>query len=154
MKRIIMLAAFFSLLAFTGFTTVSAADPVEGYWKSIDDDTGKPTAFWKFTVKGSVLTGQIISYKDMKDEDVCNKCKGSFKNKPILKTSWLRLTERNSDGVWDTGYIVDTRVGKQYKAKVWVEDGNLMVRGYLGVAALGRTQVWKKATKDEAAKGL
>ncbi|MBN2435842.1 MAG: DUF2147 domain-containing protein [Spirochaetes bacterium] len=154
MKRIIMFIAIFTLLTVTGFTFANAADPVEGYWKSIDEDSGKPTAFWKFSVKGSVLTGRIISYKDMKDGDVCDKCKGSFKNKPILKTSWLRLTERNSDGVWDTGYIVDTRVGKQYKAKVWVEDGNLMVRGYLGVAALGRTQVWKKATKDEAAKGL
>ncbi|MDA3901056.1 MAG: DUF2147 domain-containing protein [Spirochaetes bacterium] len=153
MKRCSIIFVLLTIFMFT-LAVLNAAAPIEGYWKSIDEDTGKPTAFWKFSVNSGTLTGQIISYKDMKDEDICEECSGAFKNKPILKTSWIRLTNQNDDGSWDNGYIIDSRIGKQYKAKIWVESGNLMVRGYIGVEALGRTQVWKSATKEAALKGL
>jgi uncharacterized protein (DUF2147 family) len=41
------------------------------------------------------------------------------------------------------GTILDPEDGKIYKAEIWVEDGKLKVRGYLGM--FYRTQTWAKA---------
>ena len=42
------------------------------------------------------------------------------------------------------GTILDPADGKIYKAEVWVEDGKLKVRGYLGV--FYKTQTWVKGS--------
>jgi uncharacterized protein (DUF2147 family) len=42
---------------------------------------------------------------------------------------------------WSGGKILDPKKGKIYRAKMWIEDGDLMVRGYLG--PFFRTQTWK-----------
>ena len=41
---------------------------------------------------------------------------------------------------WEDGTILDPKKGKIYDCKLWVEDGNLKVRGYLFF--LYRTQTW------------
>ncbi len=42
------------------------------------------------------------------------------------------------------GHITDPRDGKTYDAQLWLDgNGNLHLRGYLGVPLLGKTQVWK-----------
>ena len=51
-----------------------------------------------------------------------------------------------SDGgtVWDNGSILDPNTGDVYSAKIELEEGGqkLLVRGYLGISLLGRTQEW------------
>ena len=42
------------------------------------------------------------------------------------------------------GTILDPEDGKVYKAEVWVEDGKLKVRGYIGF--LYKTQTWQKGS--------
>jgi uncharacterized protein (DUF2147 family) len=50
------------------------------------------------------------------------------------------------DGTW-LGKITDPRNGSTYQAKLWVdEDGNLHLRGFIGVPLLGSTQIWRKYT--------
>ncbi len=39
------------------------------------------------------------------------------------------------------GTILDPKKGTVYKCKMWVEDGQLQVRGYVGI--FYRTQTWK-----------
>jgi uncharacterized protein (DUF2147 family) len=47
------------------------------------------------------------------------------------------------DGV-TSGLITDPRDGKTYQARLWVTpDGNLHLRGFIGVPLLGATQVWR-----------
>jgi len=41
------------------------------------------------------------------------------------------------------GTITDPDDGKIYKAEVWIENGQLKMRGYLGI--FYRTQTWLKA---------
>jgi uncharacterized protein (DUF2147 family) len=47
---------------------------------------------------------------------------------------------RLSDGTWSGGTILDPESGKVYDCKLWLENGRLMVRGY--VAFFFRTQEW------------
>jgi uncharacterized protein (DUF2147 family) len=50
------------------------------------------------------------------------------------------------DGTW-LGQITDPRDGDTYQAKLWVdENGNLRLRGFIGIPLLGSTQVWRKYT--------
>lgn len=41
---------------------------------------------------------------------------------------------------WSGGTILDPESGKVYDCKLWVEDGQLKVRGY--IAFFYRTQTW------------
>jgi uncharacterized protein (DUF2147 family) len=50
------------------------------------------------------------------------------------------------DGTW-LGEITDPRDGSTYQAKLWLdEDGNLRLRGFIGIPLLGSTQIWRKFT--------
>jgi len=49
------------------------------------------------------------------------------------------------DDYWSYGQILDPENGKTYKCNVSLNGKNkLDVRGYIGFAALGRTQTWIK----------
>ena len=127
----------------------SAESTVSGYWKSIDDQSGEVTAFWKLEIKDNRLLGYLVNYPGMKPDNVCVQCTGElqkFFEKPISNTAWLNLS-KHRDGVWEGGYIIDSGKGEKYKAKVWIEDGSLMMRGYVGF--FFRTQTWLRT--DEAA---
>jgi uncharacterized protein (DUF2147 family) len=41
---------------------------------------------------------------------------------------------------WNSGTILDPEDGKEYRCKIWLEDGELKVRGYLYF--FYRTQSW------------
>ena len=138
-----VLAAVVLLFAMSEPLSVSAADPVEGFWTSIDEETSEPTAYWNFTVEEGELKGVIVKLPEEDDpEALCVDCSGEYKDLPIIGTTWLHLKKQNRDGSWEDGFIIDSGKGKQYRAKVWVEDGDLKVRGYVGF--LHRTQTWKR----------
>jgi uncharacterized protein (DUF2147 family) len=53
------------------------------------------------------------------------------------------IKNMKADGnVWDDGTILDPDNGKIYSCKIWLQDGNLQVRGYLGFSFIGRSQTW------------
>jgi uncharacterized protein (DUF2147 family) len=53
------------------------------------------------------------------------------------------------------GRIYDPQSGNVYSSTMWVEDGELNMRGYIGVALLGRTQAFAPvAGCSEAVRGL
>lgn len=55
------------------------------------------------------------------------------------------------DGTW-LGVIIDPRDGGRYQAKLWVDrSGNLCLRSFIGIPALGATQTWHRFTGHLAA---
>ena len=51
-----------------------------------------------------------------------------------------------ADGTW-LGEVTDPRDGETYHAKLWLDaDGNLHLRGFIGIPLLGSTQVWHPFT--------
>jgi uncharacterized protein (DUF2147 family) len=51
-----------------------------------------------------------------------------------------------ADGTF-LGEITDPRDGGRYQAKLWLDnDGDLHLRGFIGIPQLGSTQIWHKYT--------
>ena len=123
-----------------------AATPV-GFWTTIDDETGKPKAVVKIAARGKQLHGVIVKLLQREDQNAkCDECSGSKKDKPVLGMEIIWGLEKDGDE-WSGGRILDPGNGKEYSCYISLEDGGkqLKVRGYLGIALLGRTQYWKRA---------
>jgi uncharacterized protein (DUF2147 family) len=154
MKRLWIL--FFGLVA-TGLF----ADPGQavGYWKSISDkkgEEGKVTAVWKLSLdsKGQ-LQGVIVWVPPENGKPAAEKYvskKAEYNGLPVKGTPWMKGLKKSGDG-WTGGTIVD--IGDEnadvYGCEVKVTDGGkkLAMRGYLGIALLGRTQIWLAADEAE-----
>lgn len=58
----------------------------------------------------------------------------------------IRSERPEADGTW-LGEITDPRDGGTYQAKLWLDgNGDLRVRGYIGIPQLGATQIWHPFT--------
>ncbi len=122
--------------------TIAAQTPA-GNWTTIDDKTGQKRAVIRLSVSGNTLNGTIVKvYPQPGDSGTCKNCPGGFKNKPILGLRFLWGLKDKGNGVWEDGQILDPKSGKIYRAKITVQGNKLYVRGYVGISALGRTQVW------------
>lgn len=130
-----------SLITITGMQ----AQGVLGKWKTIDDNTGEARSVIELFERGGKVYGKIIAITDPEKRDnVCVKCTGDDKNRPILGLELLKGLEKNGDK-YDGGYITDPDNGKRYKCYIELEDANILkVRGYIGMAVLGRTQIWER----------
>lgn len=144
MKKIVLALGLMSLAAL-----VNAADPLNGTtWKTIDDKTKQPKAIVKFTEqKNGTLSASIQSVLTPGEENACKKCEGPYHNKSL---KGLRIVTglKNVGGTsYENGSILDPQSGKTYKLKGQIADGGkkLELRGFIGVAALGRNQTWIRA---------
>lgn len=66
----------------------------------------------------------------------------NLKTRPLLKIDILNGFVYD-DGEWTGGTIYDPKDGETYSCKLWLDQGNLMVRGYLGW--LFDTKTWTRA---------
>ncbi len=118
MKKLILLLS--SLLL---STALFAADPAAGLWKSIDDKTGEVTAIWRIYEEGGKLYGTIAATTKDAQDVIASACKDSYKNFPvsgavskmkIVGTPWIFNMEKESEGNWKSGNIIDPSNGKMY----------------------------------------
>jgi uncharacterized protein (DUF2147 family) len=118
-----------------------------GYWKTIDDVTGKPKSVLQITQQSDgSLSGRIVKIwpKPGKDEnEVCEACKGDKHNQRIVGMV-IMTGLKQGDTQWEGGEILDPSNGKTYNCNIRVVDNGakLNVRGYIGFSLLGRTQTW------------
>ena len=158
--------AFFALVFVFVSGLCFAADPVEGYWISMDEKSGKATAGWEIYTVGNQLFGKILSVADHPQAEKASKCKDSYAGFPVqgkvsemtvVGTPWIFNLTMDKAGNWSGGQIIDPNDGKMYKCKITFRplDGKkyskdtLEMRGEIGLG-IGRSQYWQKATKDEA----
>ncbi|MFD0726857.1 DUF2147 domain-containing protein [Lysobacter brunescens] len=123
------------------------ASPV-GRWRSIDDATGKPKAVIEIQEAGNgTLTARIVQVLDTKDgpNPLCTACEGKRRNQPIvgMHIAWGLKPQGKA---WGGGRILDPENGKEYSVKMTpiAAGRKLEVRGFIGMALLGRTQVWMR----------
>ncbi|REE01271.1 uncharacterized protein DUF2147 [Marinoscillum furvescens DSM 4134] len=121
-----------------------SAQTITGKWKTIDDETGKPRSVVKIEKRGDKYFGTIerLFREPGEEQDpVCEVCPGSRKNQKVIGMEIITDMEYDADDEEYTGgEILDPESGNLYDCKLWVEDGNLKVRGY--VMFLYRTQTW------------
>lgn len=117
-----------------------------GVWQIKDEKTGKKRALVRITETNRVLNGTIIKiYRQPGDTGICNKCPGHFKDKPVVGLPFLWGVKAQGHDVWDKGQLLDPKSGKIYRVKLSLDKDELLVRGYIGVSVLGRTQTWFRA---------
>jgi uncharacterized protein (DUF2147 family) len=119
-----------------------------GTWHTINDVDGKPRGIVALTVSEGVLSGRIAGslVPGEPPGKRCTACTGPLKDQPLQGMEIL--TGLRWDGeAWTGGWILDPDSGKRYRATIRLaEDGrSLTLRGYIGVALLGRTQRWVRA---------
>jgi uncharacterized protein (DUF2147 family) len=139
MKKIILL-----LLITINYTLNSQT--IFGKWHSFNDETQEIESVIEVYEKDGKAFAKIIEIKNPdRKTAVCDMCKGSNKNKPILDMEILSGLQMNDDE-WSGGKILDPKNGKEYKCYIkLVEDNKLKIRGYIGFSLLGRTAYWQRA---------
>jgi uncharacterized protein (DUF2147 family) len=118
------------------------AQSIFGTWKTIDDETGKPKSIVEIFEKDGKAFGKIIKLfrePNQNQDPICDKCTDDRKDQKILGMEIIREMMQDDDE-WEDGTIMDPKKGTVYDCKMWVEDGNLQVRGY--IAFFFRTQTW------------
>lgn len=143
LKKSILASALF-------LSSIANANGVVGKWRTIDDETKKPKSIVEIVEVNGKLEGKITQLFRGPDEDqnpVCNKCTGALKDKPVLGMQIMSGFSRESDTKWVDGKILDPKNGKTYSCFVELQDGGkkLKVRGFIGFAVIGRTQIWERA---------
>lgn len=124
---------------------VLAAESPVGTWQTVDDKTGKVRSEVQIYDEGGKLFGKITGLTEPLDKAgkprVCTHCTGGDKDKPIVGLVIIRDLAASGSS-FKGGTILDPEDGKTYKAEIWVEDGKLKVRGYVGL--FYKTQTWLK----------
>ncbi len=147
-------------------TMCFALDPAEGYWLSIDEKTNEETAGWKIWVENGKLYGKILSLAGKPLDEMTTGGKGksydNFMNGVdvgtlrTVGTTWIWDLQKQGEGKWANGYIIDPNDGRRYKCRVTFHkaDGKkfkgdtLEMRGEIG--PFGRSQYWKLSTEEGA----
>lgn len=138
MKKIAftLMALFFSVFSYA---------QIEGYWKTIDDNTNKAKSIVKiYKSSNGKYYGKVDKLLIKPKNDKCVNCKDDRKNKPILGLDVIRGLQKDGDE-FTNGTIIDPASGKVYKCTIKREGDKLKVRGYIGFSLIGRTQTWSKA---------
>ncbi|MNF26248.1 hypothetical protein D3C84_68770 [compost metagenome] len=137
-KYILSLAALlFSTLFY------SQNQSVLGRWRTIDDETGKPKSIIEIYEKSGKVYGKVIEILEEENKKkLCSNCSGEDKNKPILGMMIIKGLTKNGNEYSD-GKILDPKNGNLYKCYISLESKDkLKVRGFYGIALIGRTQYW------------
>jgi uncharacterized protein (DUF2147 family) len=129
-----------------------------GYWKSISDvkgEEGKVTALWQLSLDAQgLLQGTIVWVPGKAANEPYVSQKKELNGLPVKGTFWIKGLKKAGVDAWNGGTIVDigNSKGDVYGCEVKVIDGGktLALRGYIGIALLGRTQNWAAVTEDEA----
>lgn len=124
------------------FSIATAQNDIFGKWKTIDDETNKPKSIVEIYEKNGMAYGKIIKLFKEPGEDpdpLCDECEGEKHNQKVIGMEIINEMEKDDDE-WEGGTILDPENGKVYKCKIWVEEGELKVRGY--IMFLYRTQTW------------
>ena len=129
--------------------TMSMAAQVQqivGEWITVDDKTGEQLSVVKiFKATDGLYYGKIVKLLKGNPDEKCVACTGADKDKPVVGLIIIRgFQEKDGKLVGgDKGRVLDPENGKFYYGKIWLEDGNLILRGSLDKKGiLGRSQTW------------
>ncbi|MEM8601224.1 MAG: DUF2147 domain-containing protein [Bacteroidota bacterium] len=135
-----------------GVTLPALAQSPIGRWYTIDDEDGTKKSIVEVYESEGKLNGRIITLigPEGNTNQICVDCAEGFDGLELDGVVILTgMADDDGNGEYTGGRITDPKSGKRYKAKMQLnDDGNLEVRGYLGISLLGRTQVWEPAAPD------
>ncbi len=132
-----MKKALFSLAMMVTTLPLLAADGVIGFWKTIDDETNEPKSIVQVYEHQGKVCGRVVEL--LQNPGAKAKLPGS----PSIKGLDI-IWDLTKDGdKYKGGEVLDPQKGKVYDAQMWLEGGNLILRGSL--FGIGRKQTWVPA---------
>jgi uncharacterized protein (DUF2147 family) len=134
-----------------GLTSARAAEPTAvGLWEQVDENSGKAESWFRVTEKNGIYQGNIVKMfpkpgDDPNEKWLCEKCEGEERNAPVLGLALIKGMRRNGLS-YEGGTIMDSRDGQVYRALMNLspDSKKLEVRGFLGFALFGRSQIWNR----------
>ena len=129
-------------------TLPAAARAYLGDWTIVDDGSGEAQAVVRIAQAGAGVEGRIIRILPTRQYPrpsfTCASCRGEFHNADLRQVRLVWDMRWNGER-FDGGRIVDPQSARTYRASLALDGADrLRVRGYLGIRALGRTQVWTR----------
>jgi uncharacterized protein (DUF2147 family) len=125
-------------------------EQLSGVWEQYDDDTKLLSSLVRIQ-RGADgryegLVEKVIPAPGDDANPICSKCTGPRKNQPVLGMRIITNLERVDIARFENGEILDPDSGDVYRLRITVIDAGsrLDVRGYLGFALFGRSQVWRR----------
>ena len=145
MKRIALKALFVGAMLMTTMIASAQVAEILGDWYTVDDKTGESFSIVNiYKATDGKYYGKITKILVGDPNDLCTECTGADANKPKLGMVIIRGFEEK-DGKLVGGRILDPDSGKFYYGKLYLKNGNLVLRGSLDKAGvLGRSQTWKR----------
>ena len=140
MKNILAITCALLLTSFV-FTS---ADDILGTWSGTD---GKGNV--QIYKQDGKYFGRIVWLKEPNDANGKPKTDAKnpddkLKSRPLIGAIVLRDFIYDK-GEWNSGRIYDPQNGKDYKCYLKLKDANtLLVRGYIGISLIGRTETWTR----------
>ncbi len=123
----------------------SGAEDVTGVWM-----TQKRTAAVELARCDGTLCGRIVWLADptRPDGDIKRDSENpdpALRDRPWCGTEVITGLERTGPGRWDGGRFYYFKHGRAYDLAVEREGDTLRLRAYVGLKALGRTEIWERA---------
>lgn len=145
-----MIKSFFFCFAFTCLSITGFSQDVTGYWKTIDDNSGKTKSIVHIykkpngTIDGKVVKLYLEPHED--PDPVCTECpKDDYRHGKKINGLVIMSNMKEDDDVCSGGEIMDPENGSSYRCKIWLDGKDVLkVRGYLG--PFFRTQTWQRET--------
>ena len=147
MKRIILSTLFSLAVLAASFAQGSEeADRLVGVW---EPSHGKAKV--KIDKIGDKYYGKIVWLKIPNDEETGkpkvdkNNPDEKLRSTPLRGYRILKDFSYTGKDEWADGTIYDPENGNTYSCTIKMTDENTLdIRGYIGISALGRTDIWKR----------
>ena len=130
----------------TQWSQSTEADRLLGVW---EPSNGKARV--KIEKIGEKFYGKIVWLKEPNDAKTGqpkvdkNNPDPNLRTVPLKGYRLLKDFHFQGNNQWEDGTIYDPENGSTYKCVIKMTDPNTLdIRGYIGVEALGRTDVWKR----------
>jgi len=142
---------FLTSIVMLSLSQFTFAEDISGLWQSIDDKTGAPKGIVRISkdADGSYIgtVTKVTPRVGYKPKEFCVDCPAPYTNKPIIGLNVIRGLKHKEGDNYEGGKILDPNSGKIYslKAKLSPNGKKLVLRGYVGIAVLGRSQTWIRA---------
>ncbi len=92
---------------------------------------------------GDKLAGKLVQSQEPDRLDTKNP-DASKHTQTLIGTDILRGFKQTDNDTWEDGKVYDPTSGKSYSAKLTLKGDTLKVRGFVGMALLGKTVEWKR----------
>ena len=141
-----MKTLFTCLFLLTGFLSAQTCD-VCGYWYPEESHNSVVEMYLEDgELKGKIVWMEVPRFDNGAFVlDSLNR-NARLQNRPILGMVFLYDFEKDG-AVWEKGKVYNSRNGKTYSAEIELtNEGYLKLTGYVGMAWLGKSVYWERAT--------